>query len=135
EQLRRKPGRLRPSAICLQRFVEFVAQIALLLFCDQSRALLRVGHGVGFAHSLVPFLRPEADAFAAYVVDVSRASKTVQSQGAALERDAQRLFGAESVRPGELLQRFAEFARERRRYERLFSRRSHTIELPRGDRL
>src|SRR5262245_26203884 len=100
EKLHRKPGWLRPSAVRLQRLVEFVAQIAFLLVFDHSRALLWVGRGIGFAHGFVPFLRPLADAFAAYIVEVGRASKTVQSQSTALERDAQGLLCAGTVRLG-----------------------------------
>src|SRR5262249_57266717 len=121
--------RLRPSAVRLQGLVEFVAQVAAPLFFDQSRALLRVGRGVGFAHRLVPFMRPLADALAADDVDVSRATKTMQSQRAALERAAHRLLRAESVRLGELLKRLAKLTRQRRRDEGLFRRRGHAVAL------
>src|SRR5262245_41906170 len=107
EQLHRVIRGLRPSAMRLQRLVELVAQIASLLFFDQTRALLRVGRGIGFAHRLVPFLRPLAYAFAASGVDVSRASEAMQAQRAALECEPERLLGAEPVRLGELLQNFA----------------------------
>ena len=113
EQLYRIPRWLRPATMGLQRFVEFVAEVAPLLFGHQAGALLRRRRSGSLAHGAIPVVRPLADTFVADSIEVCRATSAMQAERATTKGDAERLLGAEAMRLGKLLQHLVQGASER----------------------
>jgi len=99
--------------VTLQRFVEFVAEVAGLLFCHQAGALLRRGCGGSLTHGTIPVVRPLAEIFLTDGVDVRRATKAMQAERTTTKRDAERLLGTEAVRRRELFEHLVQCAGER----------------------
>src|SRR5882672_5320578 len=135
KKLYRITRRLGPATMGLQRLVEFVTEVARLLFCHQTCALLWRGRGGGLAHGAIPFGPPLPEAFLTDGVNVHRATSAMQAKSTATKGDAQRLLGAEAVRRRKFLEHLLQCAGERCGGQAVLGRRGHAIGLATRDRL